>query len=228
MKSMTSLDIARRRLYSQHLAQQTLEKPHDLVKWLGAVQSQDYPAAKWAVGQRLIGATDEALDEAFARGEILRTHVMRPTWHFVSPDDIRWMSALTVPSINLSILPLRIRELELDDAIFKRSNDVITKTLQGGKQLTRLELVSVLQQAGFAAGTGDVVRRLNYLLIGAESRERSAAAAGAASNSLMPCSTNGRRTRRRSNEMKLWPSLRCATLRRTVLLPCKITFGGRG
>ena len=59
--------------------------------WLGAVQSQDYAGAKWALGQRTRGATEAELDRLFDEGAILRTHVMRPTWHFVHPEDIRCM-----------------------------------------------------------------------------------------------------------------------------------------
>lgn len=86
---MTSLDIAHQRLYSQHIAGTPFEKPAEVVKWLGAVQSQDYLGAKWAVGQRTQASTDAAMDRAFDEGAILRTHVLRPTWHFVTPDDIR-------------------------------------------------------------------------------------------------------------------------------------------
>jgi hypothetical protein len=52
---------------------------------------------KWAVAQRTAGADDAALDRAFNDGAMLRTHVLRPTWHFVSPADIRWMLALSAP-----------------------------------------------------------------------------------------------------------------------------------
>ena len=82
---MITLDIAHQRLLNQHIAGDPFEKPVDAVQWLGAVQAQDYAAAKWAVGLRLQGATDDDIEQAFADGAILRTHLMRPTWHFVSP-----------------------------------------------------------------------------------------------------------------------------------------------
>ena len=97
---MTNLDIARQRLHNQLITRRTLEKPRDVVEWLGAVQAQDYAAAKWAVGLRSRDVTDDDIEQAFAGGAILRTHVMRPTWHFVSPADIRWMLALTAPRVN--------------------------------------------------------------------------------------------------------------------------------
>src|ERR1041384_6572158 len=87
------------RLVNQQLAHQRFSRPGDVVAWLGAVQAQDYGAAKWAVGQRMPAATDAELDRALAEGSIMRTHVLRPTWHFVSPADIRWMLALTAPRV---------------------------------------------------------------------------------------------------------------------------------
>ncbi len=74
---------------------------------------------------------------------------MRPTWHFVSPADIRWLLALTAPRVHAASA-YYYHAQGLDDAIFTRSNAALAKALQGGKQLTRLELVSVLKQVGIA------------------------------------------------------------------------------
>src|SRR5437660_7309372 len=146
---MTNLDIAHRRLHNQRIAGAPFEKPVDVVTWLGAVQAQDYAAAKWALGLRMQGATDESIEQAFVDGTILRTHVMRPTWHFVAPADIRWLLALTAPRVHAGN-DYYYHMFGLDDAIFMRSNVVLAKALQGGKQLTRPELVSALKQAGIA------------------------------------------------------------------------------
>jgi hypothetical protein len=146
---MTNLDIAHWRLHNQRIADAPFEKPADVVEWLGAVQAQDYGAAKWAVGLRSRGVTDDDIEQAFAGGAILRTHVMRPTWHFVVPADIRWMLTLTAPRVN-ALNAYYYRKLGLDDAVFTRSNAVLAKALQGGKQLTRAELISVLKQSGIA------------------------------------------------------------------------------
>src|SRR6266550_6526818 len=143
---MINLDVAHRRLHNQHITRRTLETPQALVEWLGAVQAQDFAAAKWALGLRLQDVTDNDIEQAFADGAILRTHVMRPTWHFVSPADIRWVLALTAPRVN-ALNAQYYRRLELDDATFTRSNAALAKALQGGKQLTRSQLVPVLQQA---------------------------------------------------------------------------------
>src|SRR6266566_9919737 len=131
-------DIAHQRLYNQHIAEPTFEHPKDVVEWLGAVQAQDYAAALWAIGLRLRNVTSDDLEQAFADGTILRTHVMRPTWHFVSPADIGWLLALTAPRVHVANAS-RYRQLELDDTIFGHSNETLAKALHGGKQLTRSE-----------------------------------------------------------------------------------------
>lgn len=142
---MTDLTVAHQRLHNQHLAEVLFEKPEDVVRWLGAVQSQDYPGAKWAIAQRTKRTTDAELDQLFNDGTILRTHVMRPTWHFVMPADIRWMLKLTVPRVN-AVNAYYYRKLGLDEAVFRRSNAALDKALGGGKQLTRTELARVLQR----------------------------------------------------------------------------------
>jgi winged helix DNA-binding protein len=160
---MMALDIPRDRLHNQLLSQPKWTQPTEIVEWLGAVQAQDYAGAKWALGLRISGATDAALDQAFNEGKILRTHVMRPTWHFVTPEDIRWMLALTSPRVHLANA-YAYRTLELDEVILKKSNATLEKALQGGKQLTRSELLSIFKNAGINADRG----RLGYFLIYAE------------------------------------------------------------
>ena len=80
-------ELVRRRLHNAGLTAARFEAPERVVRWFGAVQSQDYGPAKWSLGQRVEGATDAAVDAAFDSGAILRTHALRPTWHFVDPAD---------------------------------------------------------------------------------------------------------------------------------------------
>ncbi|MDE3056958.1 MAG: AlkZ family DNA glycosylase [Bacteroidota bacterium] len=118
----------------------------ELVAWMGAMQAQDYPMAKWAVGARLPHSTDTMIEAALNRGEILRTHVMRPTWHFVSADDIYWMLELTAPQIRAS-MKFREKWLGLTSAIVAKSNRVIEKALNPDRHLTREELITELNRA---------------------------------------------------------------------------------
>ncbi|HZO71201.1 MAG TPA: winged helix DNA-binding domain-containing protein [Ktedonobacteraceae bacterium] len=161
---MMTLDIARQRLSHQHLMQHTLESPQSLVEWFGAVQAQDFAAAKWALGLRLPALTDDDLEQAFASGAILRTHVMRPTWHLVSPADIGWLLALTAPRVQAAIASYD-RHMELDEMTFGRTNTILAAALQGGKQLTRDELAAALEQAGIATANR---QRLTQIMMRAE------------------------------------------------------------
>ncbi len=128
------------------------------------MQSQDFEAAKWALALRMQSATNTAIEEAFNRGAILRTHLMRPTWHFIAPDDIRWLLELTAPRVNLRCGP-NYRKLELDDTVFKRSRKVLEKALKNGKHIARSELRKRLNDSGVAAN--DTIR-LAHILIRAE------------------------------------------------------------
>jgi hypothetical protein len=143
---MTSSEIIKLRLFNQQLAETKFTKPQEFVSWMGAIQSQDYGMAKWAIGLRVPGSDDTIVEKAFNEGRILRTHVLRPTWHFVTPRDIRWMLDLTAPRI-LSSLAHNDRHLSLDKKVLKKTNDVLAKELGGRKQLTRGEVRTVLQRA---------------------------------------------------------------------------------
>ncbi len=116
------------------------------------MQAQDYPAAKWALGLRAPRLTDDEVETAFTEGRILRTHVLRPTWHFVTPADIRWMLQLTGPGIRKRSL-LYERRLGLDAAVLKRSRAVISRALKDGAQLTRAQIGASLRRAGIKAET---------------------------------------------------------------------------
>src|ERR1700761_3231602 len=133
---MKPIDISRLRLFNQHLASQRFKKPAEIVQYMGAIQAQDYAGAKWAVGMRLQKSRDSAIDKALADGSIIRTHVLRPTWHFVAPADTRWMIELTAPRIAM-LAAGRHRQLNLDNRIFKLSNDALAKSLEGNKRLAR-------------------------------------------------------------------------------------------
>jgi hypothetical protein len=128
------------------------------------MQAQEYAMSKWAIALRMAdGATDADVELAFNAGEILRTHVMRPTWHFVAPADIRWLLALTAPRVHAASRYM-YRQLELDAAVFKRSDAVLTRALKAQRFLTRTALQTELARAGVKAAGA----RLGYLMMHAE------------------------------------------------------------
>jgi len=158
-------DIARRRLESQHLIGAPLATPEAVVDWLGAVQAQDFAGAKWALAlrTRALGGGDGAVERAFDDGRILRTHVMRPTWHFVRPADVRWLLALTAPRVRAAMAYYQ-RKRELDGKLLARCEAVLARALAGGRHLTREELGRALGAARIRA-SGE---RLGHILMSAE------------------------------------------------------------
>jgi hypothetical protein len=161
---MKNSDIANLRLRNQGLSELIFKDPIDAVRQLGAVQAQDYAGAKWALGQRLVGYTNAVIDKAFNEGKILRTHILRPAWHFVTPADIHWMLLISAPRVH-AVSSYYYRKAGLDSAMAKRTNTVITKALRGGNQLMRTEIASALEKAGIST-SGEL--QMNYILIHAE------------------------------------------------------------
>jgi len=157
-------DILQLRLDNQHLARPRLSDPTQLVAHFGAVQAQDYGAAKWALGQRLVDATAASLERAFTDGAILRTHVLRPTWHFVAPADIRWLLALTAPRVKAS-MRFTDRAIGLDDDVIARSQSVLVRAIKTSRQLTRTALAEALEQSGLPPSTTQIT---SHLLMHAE------------------------------------------------------------
>jgi hypothetical protein len=125
--------------------------------------AQDYPMAKWAIGLRLPKATDESVESAINTGEILRTHLLRPTWHFVAAEDIYWLLELSAPQIKAAQRS-RDRQLELTEEVYSKSNRIIEKALSEGNHLSREELVANLSSANIATDQN----RASHLLMRAE------------------------------------------------------------
>ena len=159
---MTSRAIARRRTHNQHVWS-PLDIPSDVVASLGAMQSQEFRIALWSVAQRTGGVDENGMRRAFDNGTILRTHILRPTWHFVSAGDIRWLMALSGPRVD-SLNMYRYRQLELDEKLLVKTTKRIAKSLSGGVHLTRRELGEDLRRARVSIDG----QRLAYIVMRAE------------------------------------------------------------
>jgi hypothetical protein len=163
-KRARRIDIPRQRLTNQHLTGPGLSDPVAIVQRLGAVQAQDYAGGKWGIGLRGEQLTDARVEAALNSGAIVRTHVLRPTWHMMAAEDARWILALTGPRV-LAANASYCKKLELDDAAFKKTAKILTKALSGGKYLTREELNAALARGGIDASHA---QRLGYILMQAE------------------------------------------------------------
>lgn len=166
---MNSAEIIRRRLANQHLVASTVRTPLEVVATQGAVQAQDFYGALWGLAVRLPAHPTESEVEAwFTDGRILRTHILRPTWHFVAPADMRWMLMLSAPRVH-ALNAGMYRQLGVDAATQKRSLRIFQRVLQGGQFLTRRELAAELEKRNIPIGKGaQGVQRLAYIVMFAE------------------------------------------------------------
>lgn len=156
-------DIPNIRLHDQQLAEAHFKSPQELVSYFGAIQAQDPDMCKWAIGARLPKCTLQMVNNALDKGDILRTHVMRPTWHLVSRHDIYWLIDLTAKQV-MAAMKSNDKKLGLNEAIFTKSNKLIERALTGNKHLSREELFAGFDKEGI--DTTD--NRSSHLLMRAE------------------------------------------------------------
>ncbi|HWC32207.1 MAG TPA: winged helix DNA-binding domain-containing protein [Actinomycetota bacterium] len=143
---MRAGEVMRRRMRASRLVGSGFGEPADVVRHHGAMQAQDYAPAKWSIGQRARDLADADVDAAIADGSIVRTHVLRPTWHFVAREDLRWLLALTGPRVEQRSAP-RYRDLGLDARTLVRCERAIVRALEGGNHLTREAIGDALHVA---------------------------------------------------------------------------------
>jgi len=160
---MTHSGISTLRMRNQQIEGSEFQSVKELVNWMGAMQAQDFAMAKWAVGCRTKHTTEKSFMEAYHQGEIIRTHLMRPTWHLVSSDDIYWMLELTGPQIK-PLLKLRNRQLELTEIVYTTSYRMLENVLSNGVSLTRDELTEEFDNLHIVTNEN----RLSHILMGAE------------------------------------------------------------
>ena len=142
---MTVCDIPQLRLFSQHIVASRCRTPLEVVTALGAMQAQDYPGVLWSIALRLSGATQAEVEKAIADRAIVRTWPMRGTLHFVPAVDVRWMLELLTPRL-LSRRTSLLKQLELDETVFKRSRKIFSQALEGGRQLPRSDMMELLER----------------------------------------------------------------------------------
>lgn len=152
-----------RRMIAQRLWGAPLGSAEDVVRSLTAMQAQEFQYAKWSVAQRSGHLTDADISRAYSEGVILRTHVLRPTWHFVLPEDLRSLLVATARHVRARLATYDAR-LELDDKTIATCNDILAASLEGGRHMTRDELAKILERKRIRASG----QRLAHLLMHAE------------------------------------------------------------
>jgi hypothetical protein len=137
------------RAHAQSLDRPRFDSLVDVVRHLGCVQSQLHDMALWGVGRRLRdGATLAQLQHSFDAGEVVRTHVLRPTWHLVAPDDLHWLQALTGPRVR-RLVETTNRSIGLSSDVVERGAALVVEILADGRPRTRRELMDALTASGF-------------------------------------------------------------------------------
>ena len=139
------------RLRTQQLVNPAFNDPKELVAWMGALQGQEYSMAKWAVGLRLKNPDIRKVEAALEKGEILRTHALRPTWHLVVAEDIRWMLKLSARRVRLAY-DSYWKNHGISEELHVKSLEVIVRALEGKRYLTRQEIGEELNRAGVIVG----------------------------------------------------------------------------
>jgi Winged helix DNA-binding domain len=156
--------ISNSRLFSQKISASEFKTAKEIVSWMAAVQAQDFSMAKWAIGVRLAGnPSDKRIETAINNGEIIRMHALRPTWHFISADDVYWLLGLSASKI-ISSLKSRHKQLGLNESIITKTRNILEDKLLNGRSLTRDELANEFTMARIRTDEN----RLSHILFRAE------------------------------------------------------------
>ncbi len=161
--AMNSDNISTLRSINQHIAGTKFKTAKEVAGWMGALQAQDYSMSKLALGIRLQNATESAINNEIDSGDIIRCHLLRPTWHLVSSDDIYWILDLTAPQIK-GAMKYRDKQLGLNENILNKCNNIIEKALRDFNHKTREELINELVRADVDVGNN----RASHILVRAE------------------------------------------------------------
>lgn len=148
-------DLLGLRLATQHLCGPPLPQAVDAVRLLTCVQSQDAPLAHWSLGLRTHTESYAACLAEQATSTFVRTHVLRPTWHFVAAEDLRWIQALTAAKV-LSSMAGRHRGLGLDAPAVDRALTTLQELLARRTALTRRQITAEFAARGLLSTFDEV------------------------------------------------------------------------
>jgi winged helix DNA-binding protein len=155
---MRRSDIARLRMVNQRFLKPSFRSPAGVVRWFGAVQSQDLASSLYAIGLRMRDASEATVERAIAGRSIVRSWPMRRTIHCMPAEDARWMVRLLAPR-QIARMAVYHRRLGITNHDLERAGKVLHRALAGGKQLTRLEIYGALNAAGVATDAPEGMSR---------------------------------------------------------------------
>jgi len=146
-RRVTQAWVQSRRFATQRLSSTPLPSATEAVRLLTCVQSQDAPLAHWSLGMRIKDESYAGSLAEQATGTFVRTHVLRPTWHFVAAEDLRWIQSLTSAKV-LSSMAGRHRGLGLTSAVTDQSVSALREMLKDRKALTRKQITAEFAERG--------------------------------------------------------------------------------
>jgi hypothetical protein len=187
---MDGREVAHRRMRAQHLVGAPLPDPVAVVGHLGAVQAQEFPYAMWGVTQRTAGFDVAAVRKLVDDGALVRTHALRPTWHFLAPEDLGWIQALTGPRVH-AFNAYYYRRFGIDADSAALTNSLIAEALRGGNHLTRTELGQVVGASGMTLAYVVMHAELDALIVNGPMRGKQHTYALAAERIAKPRTLTG-------------------------------------
>jgi len=135
------------RLIAQRIVTPAATTPVETVRWMLALQAQDFPGVKWSVGLRQRSGTQAAVEAACDAGEIVRSWPMRGTLHLVAAEDLKWMLELTTPR-SVASAGDRRAYLGIGDLDVERARDLALAALTGGRVMSREALLASIAAGG--------------------------------------------------------------------------------
>ena len=144
---MNRAEIISSRLFNQRISTTGFEKPDEVVAHFGAMQAQDYAMALWAIGQRMKTPNRKDIETQINSGKIIRIHILRPTWHFVHQNDIRWMMKLSAPQVKKATQYVDRKE-GLTDDLFKKAWKIIEPQFNKVDYVTKADIMACLSRQG--------------------------------------------------------------------------------
>jgi hypothetical protein len=137
------------RVRAHQLNKPVFSDPVELVAWMGAIQGQDLEMCKWAVAMRTAEPSLTAVQRVIDEARIVRLHTMRPTWHLVAAEDVRWMLSTNQKRLRATYMAYWGKRWDICESDIARFHDAAAKALSGSDGLTMQELTATLNETGW-------------------------------------------------------------------------------
>jgi len=133
------------RLLNQQLICPQFSTSTEVVRYMGAMQAQEYRMMRWAVAMRTRKPSLKAFKKAFDEGQIIRLHLMRGTWQLVSAEDYWSMIHLFAPkAIAVTKGWMSSNKITIPDEELMRVRVILVRTAADKRSVTKEDFVQAL------------------------------------------------------------------------------------